>query len=43
MKHAAAAFPGAQSLEVPGTAHLPNLERPDVFTPCLTRLAGSLD
>ena len=43
MKHAAAAIPGAQSLEVPDTAHLPNLERPDLFTPRLTRLVESLD
>ena len=43
MKHAAAAIPRAQSLEVPGTAHLPNLERPDLFTPRLARLVESLD
>lgn len=43
MKHAAVTIPGAQSLEVPGTAHLPNLERPDLFTPRLTRLVESLD
>ncbi len=43
MKHAAAVIPGAQSFEVPGTAHLPNLERPDLFTPRLARLVESLD
>ena len=43
MKHAAATIPNAQSLEVPGTAHLPNLERPDLFTPRVARFVASLD
>ncbi len=43
MKHAAVTIPGAQSLEVSAAAHLPNLERPDLFTPRLTRFVESLD
>lgn len=43
MKHAAATIPGAQSLEVPGTAHIPNLERPDLFTPRVAAFVAALD
>lgn len=43
MRQAAATIPRAQSFEIPGTAHLPNLERPDLFVPRLARFAGSLD
>ena len=43
MKHAAATIPGAEGLEVPGTAHLPNLERPDLLTPRIARLVEALD
>lgn len=43
MRHAAATIPDAQALEVPGTAHLPNLERPDVFIPALERFIDKVD
>ena len=43
MKHAAAAIPGALGFEIPGTAHLPNLERPELFMPPLEAFVEALD
>jgi pimeloyl-ACP methyl ester carboxylesterase len=43
MHHAAATIPGATGVEIPGTAHLPNLERPDLFMPPLEAFIARLD
>jgi pimeloyl-ACP methyl ester carboxylesterase len=34
-KHVAASIPGSELVELPGTAHLPSLERPDAVNPLL--------
>jgi pimeloyl-ACP methyl ester carboxylesterase len=43
MQHAAATIPGATGVEIPGTGHLPNLERPDLFVPPLEAFIARLD
>ena len=42
LKHAAATIPGARSCAIEAVAHLPNLERADVFNACLAEFAQSL-
>jgi len=39
--HVAAAVPGARLVEIPGTAHLPSLERPDLVNPLLLEFLSS--
>jgi pimeloyl-ACP methyl ester carboxylesterase len=38
----AAAIPGARALTLPDTAHLPSLERPDLFNPPLIEFLNAV-